>query len=62
MDCVVETDGHVYIFEFKLAGSAEAALCQIDKHGHARPIGTSKRKLYKVCVKFSSKTGIIDGW
>ena len=62
LDCAVETEKHVYIFEFKLDGSAEEALRQIDDRGYARPYGADNRKLHKIGVSFSSETGTIDGW
>ena len=62
VDCIVETDKYVYIFEFKLDSTAAAALKQIEDTGYARPYAADARKLYKVGVNFSSKTGTIDEW
>ena len=62
VDCIVETDKYVYIFEFKLDSTAAAALKQIEDKGYARPYEADSRKLYKVGVNFSSKTGTIDDW
>ena len=62
VDCIVETDKYVYIFEFKLDSTAAAALQQIEDKGYARPYEADSRKLYKVGVNFSSKTGTIDDW
>ena len=62
LDCAVETEKHVYIFEFKLDGSAEEALRQIDDRGYAQSYGADNRKLHKIGVNFSSETGTIDGW
>ena len=62
VDCIVETDNYVYIFEFKLDSTAAAALQQIEDKGYARPYAADPRKLYKVGVNFSSKTGTIDDW
>ena len=62
VDCIVETDNYVYIFEFKLDSTAAAALKQIENTGYARPYAADPRKLYKVGVNFSSKTGTIDDW
>lgn len=61
-DCIIETSGQVYIFEFKLDGSADEALAQIESRGYARPYSNDKRKVYKVGASFSSKTGTIDDW
>ena len=62
VDCIVETDNYVYIFEFKLDSTAAAALKQIENTGYARPYAADPRRLYKVGVNFSSKTGTIDDW
>ena len=62
VDCIVETPDYVYIFEFKLDGTAEEALQQIEEKGYAKPYFSDKRKLYKVGVNFSSESGTVDGW
>ena len=61
-DCIIETPCSVYIFEFKLDGTAEEALSQIEEKGYARPYSNDRRKLYKVGASFSSKTGTIEDW
>ena len=62
VDCIVETPDYIYIFEFKLDGTADEALRQIEEKGYARPYESDKRPLYKIGVSFSSQTGTIDGW
>lgn len=62
VDCIVETPEYIYIFEFKLDGTAEEALQQIEEKGYARPYETDHRKLYKIGVSFSSETGTVDDW
>ena len=62
VDCVVETPDYVYVFEFKLDGTAAEALRQIEERGYARPYEADNRKLYRIGVNFSSETGTIDGW
>ncbi len=62
VDCVVETQRHVYIFEFKRDGSAAEALRQIEEKGYGREYLADKRTLHKIGVNFSSRTGTIDGW
>lgn len=62
VDCIVETPDYIYIFEFKLDGTAEDALQQIEEKGYAEPYLSDKRKLYKVGVNFSSESGTVDGW
>ena len=34
-DAVVKTDDYIYVFEFKLDGSADEALAQIDNRGYS---------------------------
>ena len=60
VDCIVETPQYVYIFEFKLDGTAEEALRQIEEKGYAREYEGDTRKLYKVGAVFSSETGTIE--
>ena len=62
VDCIVETPDYVYIFEFKLDGSAEQALQQIQEKGYAKPYLTDPRKLYQIGINFSSETGTIEGF
>ena len=60
VDCIVETPEYVYIFEFKLDGTAEEALRQIEEKGYAREYEADTRKLYKIGAVFSSETGTIE--
>ena len=60
VDCIVEVPGYVYIFEFKLDGSAQEALRQIEEKGYARPYATDPRKLFRIGINFSSETGTIS--
>ena len=60
VDCIVETPGYVYIFEFKLDGTADEALQQIEDKGYAREYKADKRKIYKIGAVFSSETGTIE--
>ena len=62
IDCVVECPGYVYIIEFKLNGSAEAALRQIEEKGYAKPYAADSRKLIALGINFSSEKGTIDGF
>ena len=61
-DIIVETDDYVYIFEFKLDGTAAEALKQIDDKGYAEPYAADSRKLFKVGVSFSSEKKNIAEW
>ena len=60
VDCIVETPDYIYIFEFKLDGTADEALQQIEEKGYARPYEADERKLFKVGTVFSSETGTIS--
>lgn len=62
VDCIVETPKFIYIFEFKLDGTADEALRQIEEKGYARPYESDSRRLYEIGVNFSSQSGTIDGW
>ena len=61
-DVIVETDDHIYIFEFKLDKSAEEAVQQIEDKGYATPYEADTRKLYKIGVNVNSETRELDGW
>ena len=61
-DCIIETPKYVYIFEFKLDGTADEALQQINERGYARAYEADARALYIIGASFSSKTGTIEEW
>ena len=62
MDMTVKTKDYIYIFEFKLNGSADDALRQIDEKGYAKPFALDTRKLIKVGVNFSLEKRCIEEW
>ena len=62
VDCIIETPDYIYVFEFKLDGTAEEALQQIEDKGYARPYEADPRKLFKIGVSFSSETGTVGDW
>jgi len=61
-DCIIETPKDIFIFEFKLDGTADEALRQIESRGYARPYEADARRGYLVGATFSSKTGTIEEW
>ena len=61
-DAVVETPKYIYVFEFKLNGTAEQALQQISEKGYLIPYQADGRKLVKVGVEFSAEKRNIDRW
>ena len=62
VDLVLQTDKFIYIMEFKLNGTAEEALRQIEDKHYARPFATDSRKLFKIGVNFSAETRNIEKW
>ena len=62
IDLLLQTDKFVYIMEFKLEGSAEEALKQIEERGYTAPFASDTRKVLKIGVNFSSQTRNIDRW
>ena len=62
IDLVLQTDSYVYVMEFKLDGTAEQALQQIEEKQYALPFAKDSRKVYSIGVNFSSETRNIDKW
>lgn len=62
IDLTIETKDYIYIIEFKLNGSAEAALQQINNKNYAQPFAMDSRKLHKIGVNFSLEKRCIDEW
>ena len=62
MDMVVQTRDQVYIFEFKIDKSADAALRQIEEKGYARPFAVDPRPLYKIGINFDSQKRCVTEW
>ena len=62
IDMVVQTADYVYVMEFKLDGSAEQALQQIEEKQYALPFAADSRKVFRIGVNFSSETRNIDRW
>ncbi len=62
IDMVVKTDKYIYVMEFKLDGTAEEALRQINDKQYALPFASDSRKLFKVGVNFSKEKRGIEDW
>jgi hypothetical protein len=62
IDTLVETKQHVYCFEFKLDGTAEEALAQIDRKEYLLPWSGSGKDLIKVGVSFDYEKRNIGEW
>ena len=62
-DAVCRTDNSIYVFEFKVDGSAEDALKQIDEKGYMLPYRFEDgKRLVKVGVNISSQTRTVEKW
>ncbi|MDR2483462.1 MAG: ATP-binding protein [Treponema sp.] len=62
IDTLVETKRYVYCFEFKLNGTAEEALAQIDSKEYLLPWKGSGKTLFKVGVVFDRRKRNIGAW
>ncbi len=62
VDCVLQADNFIYLFEFKRDKSADEALQQIDEKNYAASFASDKRKIFKIGVNFDSKEKNIVEW
>jgi hypothetical protein len=62
IDLVLQTPDYIYVMEFKLNGTAEEALAQINDKNYALPFAADGRRLIKIGVNFSSQTRNIERW
>lgn len=62
IDLILQTPDYIYVMEFKLNGTAEEALAQINEKGYALPFEKDPRTLYKIGINFSAETRNIDRW
>ena len=62
VDLVLQTDRYIYVMEFKLEGSAEEALQQIETKHYARPFEADSRQLFKIGINFDNNTRNIERW
>ena len=61
-DALIETEDTIYLFEFKLEGSAEEALKQIDDKGYAIQYEAGEKRIVKVGVNFEQDRRTIERW
>lgn len=61
-DAIVWTKEAIYIFEFKLDGTAEEAMSQINSKNYAISYETDGRKITKIGANFSSETKNLTDW
>ena len=62
VDCTLELKDYIYIFEFKMDGSADEALQQIEQKGYAKPYLHDPRRVLRIGMNFSSETRTIAEW
>ena len=61
-DVVIEMPDAIYVFEFKIDGTPEEALAQINSKQYAIPYEIDHRKVVKVGVNFDSITRTLGEW
>lgn len=61
-DAIVETSDYVYIIEYKLDKTADAALQQIEEKHYADPYLSDPRKIVRVGMNFSSELRGLESW
>ena len=62
IDAVVETPDYIYIFEFKLRGTSEEAIAQIEEKGYAAKYASDPRKLFKIGCAFDWDARNLGKW
>ncbi len=61
-DMQIFSSGFVYIFEFKIDGSAKEALKQIHEKGYAIPFEADSRTVFMIGANFSTEMRTFDDW
>ena len=62
IDLVLKTQDYIYIMEFKLEGTAQDALKQINEKQYALPFASDPRELFKIGINFSNRLRNIEEW
>ena len=62
IDAVVETPRFVYVFEFKIRGTSEEALAQIEERGYAAKFASDPRKLFRIGCAFDWDARNLGRW
>ncbi|MCQ2329907.1 MAG: ATP-binding protein [Paludibacteraceae bacterium] len=60
IDMVVKTPKYCYVLEFKLDGTAEEALAQIQDKNYTLPFAIEDQQIVRIGINFDSKTRNID--
>lgn len=61
-DMQILTSSFVYIFEFKIDGSAEEAMKQISEKGYAIPFESDPRTIFLIGATFSTASRTLEDW
>lgn len=61
-DVVMKTAQAIYVFEFKLDGTAAQAMEQINSQGYAIPYTPDHRQVVKVGLSFDTATRTLGEW
>ena len=59
---VLKTNDYIYVMEFKLDGTAQEELKQINEKQYALPFASDPRKLFKIGINFSNELRNIEEW
>ena len=62
IDALLETKDTVYLFEFKLKGTAQAAMDQINSKGYMTPYQAGNKKVIKVGAAFDDDHRTLKDW
>jgi hypothetical protein len=62
LDAVVQTNTHVFIFEFKFNKTSEAAMEQLKKRDYAAKFRESGKTIIGIGLNFTEKNRAIDDW
>lgn len=62
IDMVLQTPKYIYVMEFKLDGTAEEALLQINSKNYSLPFEADDRKVIKIGLNFDNEARNIEKW
>jgi len=59
---MVQTDTHIYVIEFKLDESADAAMQQIEAKNYVEKYRNNNKSIIGLGINFSSTSKSVAGW
>ncbi|MCM1074415.1 MAG: PD-(D/E)XK nuclease domain-containing protein [Ruminococcus sp.] len=62
VDMVIETDDFIYVIEFKLGDTPQAALQQIQEKSYCEPFLYSDKQIICIGVTFNPQTRALESW